>query len=92
VAAHRDVFADLFDSGGVRLALHPAERYVPPGATTFGDLVTAAREWGVVAIGYRAVDAIGDPGAMAGGVRVNPPKDTTVLLAESDAVIVISPN
>ena len=44
-----DVFADLFDSGGAHVALHPAERYVPLGTTTFGDIVAAARDWGVVA-------------------------------------------
>ena len=27
-----DVFADLFDSGGAHVALHPAERYVPLGS------------------------------------------------------------
>jgi voltage-gated potassium channel Kch len=87
-----DVFADLLDSDGVRVALHPPERYVPLGQTTFGGLVEAAREWGVVAIGYRAEAALADPSAMAGGVRVNPPKDTVVMLAEDDRVIVISPN
>jgi voltage-gated potassium channel Kch len=87
-----DVFADLLDSDGVRVALHPPERYVPLGQTTFGALVEAAREWGVVAIGYRAEDALADPSAMVGGVRVNPPKDSVVTLAEDDRVIVISPH
>lgn len=85
-----DVFADLFDSSGARVALHPAVRYVPAGETTFGDLVAAARDWGVVAIGYRAAAASADPRAMAGGVRVNPPKDQSVTLTESDSVIVLA--
>ncbi len=85
-----DVFADLFDSGGAHVALHPAERYVPLGATTFGDIVAAARDWGVVAIGYRAADALTDPQAMAGGVRVNPKKGQSVSLGAADSVIVIS--
>jgi hypothetical protein len=86
------VFADLFDSGGAHVALHPAERYVPLGAVTFGEVIAAARDWGVVAIGYRAVDAQHDPQAMSGGVRVNPPKDQVITLTETDSVIVISPS
>lgn len=86
-----DVFADLFDSGGVRVELHRPTRYVPLGTTTFAELVAAAREWGAVAIGYRAAEALTDPRAMAGGVRVNPPKSTRITLTESDSIIVITP-
>ena len=48
------VFADLFDGTGAAVALHPVERYVPLGASDFESVLTAARNWGVVAIGYRA--------------------------------------
>lgn len=84
------VFADLFDSDGAVVALHPAERYVPLGSTTFGDIITGAREWGTVAIGYRAASAEGEPGSLGGGLRVNAPKDHSVTLAAGDSIVVIA--
>jgi len=84
------VFSDLFDSDGAVVALHPAERYVALGRTTFGEMVTAARDWGLVAIGYRSGSADGTPGALSGGIRVNPPKDEQVTLHAGDSVVLIA--
>ena len=84
------VFADLFDSDGAVVALHPAERYVPLGETTFGDIVSAARGWDTVAIGYRAASAAGEKGSLGGGLRINAPKDHRVTLAPGDSIVVIS--
>lgn len=84
------VFADLFDSDGAVVAMHPVGRYLPSGHTSFADIVTATREWGVVAIGYRAAAAVGAPGALANGIRLNPRKDEFVELAEGDSIVVIA--
>lgn len=85
----KPVFDDIFDSSGALVAIHPVERYVPLGSTTMRQLIEAGREWGVVVIGYRAAAAAGKPGALAGGIRVNPPKDEQIVLNSTDAVIVI---
>ena len=84
-----DVFADLFDADGAVIALHPLERYLPDGEATFGDLVVAAREWGLVAIGYKAASADVEGQALAGGIRINPPKSQRVRFAEGDKAVVI---
>ncbi|CAB4874958.1 unannotated protein [freshwater metagenome] len=68
--------------------MHPAERYVPLGDTTFDAIVDEARNWGVTAIGYRAA-AASKAGALAGGIRVNPPKDERVTFAAGDTIAVI---
>ncbi len=84
-----DVFADLFDADGAVIAMHPIERYLPFGEATFADIVTAAREWGVVAIGYKAAAAAADPRSIGGGIRVNPPKAQRIPFIEGDLVVVI---
>ena len=84
------VFSDLFDSDGAVVALHPAQRYTPLGESTFGDIVAAARDWGTVAIGYRAAAAEGQPGTLGGGLRVNAPKDHRITLADGDSIVVIA--
>lgn len=84
------VFADLFDSDGAVVALHPAQRYLPLGDVTFGEIVAAARDWGAVAIGFRAAAAQGQPGTIGGGLRVNAPKSHKVTLADGDSIVVIS--
>jgi hypothetical protein len=84
------VFDDLFDSDGTAIALHPASRYLPAGRATFDDVVTAARSWGVVAIGYRSASAAGRPDCLPGGVRVNPTKDEVIDFADGDQVVVIT--
>lgn len=84
------VFADLFDSDGAVVALHPAQRYLPLGETTFGEIVAAARDWGTVAIGYRSAAASGQDGTLGGGLRVNAPKDHRITLSDGDSIVVIA--
>jgi len=84
------VFDDLFDSDGTAVALHPASRYLPNGKATFDDVVTAARAWGVVVIGYRSASATSRPDCLPGGVRVNPTKDEVIDFADGDQVVVIT--
>ncbi|MDO8309211.1 MAG: hypothetical protein Q7V58_12755 [Actinomycetota bacterium] len=84
------VFADLFDSDGAVVALHPAERYDAVGTRDFADLIRSAREGGTVVIGYRSAAAEGRPGVLPGGIRVNPAKDESVTLAQGDSVIVLT--
>lgn len=57
---------------------------------SFADLVGAARERDVVAIGYRSRSAIGKPGALGGGIRVNPPKGEIIEVGLGDSLVVIS--
>ena len=85
-----DVFADLFDGSGAAVAMHPVERYVPLGESDFESVVAAARNWGVVAIGYRVVGAGKESGALAGGIRMNPPKSEKVEFQSGDLVVVIA--
>ncbi len=86
----RDVFADLFDSDGSVVAMHPIERYLPVGSHTFTDVIKAVREWGVVPIGYRAASAISDPLAVGNGIRLNPPKEAVVAFAPGDVLVLIA--
>ena len=83
------VFADLFDGTGAAVALHPVERYVPLGASDFESVLTAARNWGVVAIGYRAANPGGESAALAGGIRVNPSKSENINFEAGDMIVVI---
>ena len=85
-----DVFADLFDGSGAAVAMHPVERYVPLGESDFESVIAAARNWGVVAIGYRVVGAGKESGALAGGIRMNPPKSEKVEFQSGDLVVVIA--
>jgi hypothetical protein len=84
------VLEDLFDADGNAVAMHPIERYVDPGPMTFAEVIAAVRETDAVAIGYRAASAVGQKGALPGGIRVNPPKFSTIAFAPGDAVIVIA--
>lgn len=86
----RDVFADLFDSDGSVVAMHPVERYLEFGSHTFNDVIRAAREYGVVPIGYRAASAVDDPLAIGNGIRINPPKDRAITFAPGDIIVVIA--
>jgi len=85
-----DVFADLFNSEGSIVAMHPVERYVQPGIHTFEDIIMAAREWNVVPIGYRAASAVHDPAAVGNGIRLNPPKGQPIDLSYEDMIVVIA--
>ena len=83
------VFADLFDGTGAAVALHPVDRYVPLGASDFESVLAAARNWGVVAIGYRAANPGGESAALAGGIRVNPSKSEKINFEAGDMIVVI---
>jgi len=85
-----EVFADLFNSDGSIVAMHPVQRYLPTGTHTFADVVRSAREWNVVPIGYRAASAIDDPAAVGNGIRLNPPKEAPIVFGEADMVIVLA--
>ena len=84
-----EVFTDLFDASGPSVAMHPFERVASRSTTTFGDLVADGRDLGVVVIGYRAASAIGQPGCLANGLRLNPPKAQAVEFMSGDVVIAI---
>ena len=84
------VLEDLFDADGSAVAMHPIERYVDPRPMTFAEVIAAVRETDAVAIGYRSASAIGQKGALPGGIRVNPPKFNIVAFAPGDAVIAIT--
>lgn len=85
-----DVFADLFDSDGATIALVRADTLVTPGEMSFGHIVDRARAMNATAIGYRTSTDRAHASALAGGVRVNPPKDESVTLQAEDAIIVIT--
>ncbi len=75
------VFDALFEGTEVVLRLAPAVPYAQ-GATTFRDVVVAARTRGEIALGYfREDDA---------DVVLNPPKSTEVDLGAGDRVVVIT--
>ena len=83
------VFEEIFDSDGANIVVHPASLYVAPGPTTFRAIVEAARERGAVAMGYRSAAAVGKPGTIGNGIRLNAPKDEPTELSEGDSVILI---
>jgi len=85
-----DVFADLFDGSGAAVAMHPVERYVPLGESDFESVVAAARNWGVVAIGYRSMRSGIESANLSGGIRINPPKSEKVEFQAGDVVVVIA--
>lgn len=84
------VFQELFDSTGAIIAMHPVERYVAPGTTTFREIIGAAREWGVTPIGVRCASLSASSGLVSGGIALNPAKDEPLTLAEGDSIVVIS--
>jgi hypothetical protein len=84
-----DVFDDLFDGRGAAVAMHPVERYVPLGESDFESVVAAARNWGVVAIGYWAGGSGTESATLSGGIRINPPKSEKVEFKAGDVVVVI---
>ena len=84
-----DVFADMFDGVGAAVAMHPVERYVPLGESDFESVIKSARNWGVVAIGYRTAGADGTSSTLSGGIRVNPPKSERVTFKAGDMVVAL---
>ncbi|MFC5827108.1 CASTOR/POLLUX-related putative ion channel [Nonomuraea insulae] len=83
------VFAALFDPSGSEIYLKPAPSYVPAGTlVNFATVLESARRRGETAIGYRLRDHSQE--APTYGVRLNPPKDTDLVLADHDSVIVLA--
>jgi hypothetical protein len=81
------VFADLFDSFESELMLKPARMYVPLGRPIrFEDMVSAARGFQEIAIGYRRHGH----GADDGEIVINPEKSSEVELADQDHLIVLT--
>ncbi|MFO0723954.1 MAG: hypothetical protein U1E65_09245 [Myxococcota bacterium] len=66
------IYREILNAGGVELYVRPRAYVVPEGPATFGDVMSAARQRGDVAIGFYV-----DPGAMAGsaGAAVDPEQD-----------------
>jgi voltage-gated potassium channel Kch len=86
----RAVFDDIFDSDGSEIYLRPASDYVVLGKPmTYWHVVEGARRRGEVAIGYRLTGGSG--GASTGdGIRVNPPKGSSVTFGADDRIIVVA--
>jgi voltage-gated potassium channel Kch len=83
----RAVFDDIFDSDGSEIYLRPASDYVVLGKPmSYWHVVEAARRRGEVAIGYRLTSGNGN----GDGVRVNPPKGTSVSFRAEDRIIVVA--
>ena len=81
------VFADLFDSFESELMLKPARMYVPLDTSMrFADVVSAARGFQEIAIGYRRHG----PGADDGEIVINPPKSKEIELTERDSLIILT--
>ena len=85
-----EVFSDLFGAHGAGIAKHPFARYAPSSTATFAEVIAEARNWGVVAIGYQCSAATGQPGFLAAGLRLNPPKDERIVFSAGDQVIVVT--
>jgi voltage-gated potassium channel Kch len=85
----RAVFDDIFDSDGSEIYLRPASDYVLLGKPmTYWHVIESARRRGEVAIGYRLANGNGN----GSGVKVNPPKSTSISFGADDRVIVVSEN
>lgn len=81
----RAVFDDVFDADGSEIYLRSASDYVALGKPmTYWHVVEGARRRGEVAIGYRIAGKNGD------GVRVNPPKSSSVTFGIDDRIIVVA--
>ena len=86
----KEVFSDLFAAEGSEVYLKPLGDYVAPGGeVSFATISEAALRRGEVAIGYRKAADAGDS-SKAFGVRVNPPKSTTLIPAPGDRAIVLA--
>ena len=81
------IFDDLLDEEGSEIYMRPAEAYVATGTPiNFYTVTEAARRRGEVAIGYHRPR----PGAMAGGIVVNPGKAAAVDYQPGDRLIVLA--
>ncbi|MFF0740186.1 potassium transporter TrkA [Streptomyces sp. NPDC004111] len=82
------IFDELFSPEGCRIALRPAGDYVPLAEETdFYAVVTAARQRGEIAIGYR-IHAEAQRPPQYGNV-LNPDKSSCVRYADQDRIIVL---
>jgi hypothetical protein len=84
------VYADLMNANANEIYLKPAGQFARNlAACTFSDILRGSIRRGEIAIGLKiAADAT--DGSKNFGIRVNPPKDAPLSLAENDEVIVIS--
>mgnify|MGYP002143985397 CR=1 FL=1 len=82
------VFEDLFDAQGAALNVKPVDHYATVGKEyEYAELVAMGRSHGESVIGYRvAAESKTDA---AGGVKLNPAKNTKFKLAAGDNLIVI---
>jgi hypothetical protein len=85
-----EVFSDLFGAHGSGIAKHPFARYAPHNTATFAEVIAEARNCGVIAIGYQCAAAAGQPGFLAAGLRLNPPKNERITFNAGDKVIVVA--
>jgi K+/H+ antiporter YhaU regulatory subunit KhtT len=85
-----EVFSDLFGAHGSGIAKHPFARYAPHNTATFAEVIAEARNCGVIAIGYQCAATVGQPGFLAAGLRLNPPKNERITFNSGDKVIVVA--
>jgi len=82
--------ADLVRRVRPTTSMNPAantDRALPLGSTDFGSVVAEVRNWGAVAIGYRAASAQTNPDCVPGGIRVTPPKSEVIDFSAGDTVV-----
>ena len=82
----RVVFDELFGADGPEVTFRPAPQLGVVGSTTFERVQASAVASGQIALGIRAPR----PGAPRDGVRLNPPRDQTLTMMESDEIIVLA--
>lgn len=81
------IFDDLLDEAGSEIYMRPAEDYVALGMpVNFYTITHAARDRGEVALGYHRPR----PGAVAGGIVVNPLKSKALDYVAGDRLIVLA--
>ena len=84
------VYADLMNAHANEIYLKPAVRYSrQPASCTFADLMRGAAKLGELAIGVK-IHALANDAVKDFGIRINPPKDEPLSLADNDEVIVVS--
>ena len=84
------VYADLMNAHANEIYLKPVIRYSrQPAGGTFADLIRAAAKIGELAIGVK-IQSEADDAEKDFGIRINPPKDEPLSLADNDEVIIVS--
>jgi hypothetical protein len=84
----RNAIDQLLESGGVQVALVPADSILSQTTFTFADVVRAAARNGDVAIGWRISDVGGTDETHR--FKLNPPKSDRVSLEEVSSLILLS--